>query len=229
MLKKLVVFFCVLLLVTPQLARAQTGTVSGAVIVEGSGRPLGDVHVGVVGVAGKNAITDASGRFTLSGLSGARVVLDLRLIGYRPLLDTVNVGAANLRISLVERALELNSMVVTGTADAVQKRELGTAVVSVSASDVMSQTAILNVEGLLNGRAPGVNIIPSSGQIGQQATIRVRGIGTLSLSSTPLFMWTAFGSTAAASTTSILSRSRASMCWKGRPRPRSTAPKPRAA
>ena len=114
------------------------------------------------------------------------VILNVRLIGYRPVTDTVNVGAGDLRISLSERALELNQMVVTGTAGGAQKRELGTSVASVNVADVEAQAAVPTVETLLNGRTPGVDVIPTSGQVGSGAQIRVRGIGTLSLSSMPL-------------------------------------------
>ena len=177
-----------MMLVTPHAVRAQSGTVAGTVTAEGAGtqRPLGGAQVVVEGVAGKGSVTDGSGRFTINGLNGGTVIITTRLIGYRPRTDTVNVGATDLQFTLAERTLELNQMVVTGTAGGAQKRELGTAVVSVDAVDVLDQTAVTNVEGLLNGRAPGVNIIPSSGQVGQQATIRIRGLGTLSLSSTPL-------------------------------------------
>ena len=50
----------------------------------------------------------------------------------------------------------------------------------------MAQASVPNVEGLLNGRTPGVVVLPGTGQIGAGAQIRVRGIGTFSLSSTPL-------------------------------------------
>ena len=183
-----VVSCALMLLMMPHGARAQSGTVSGTITAEGAGtqRPLAGAQVVVEGVAGKGAVTDGSGKFTITGLSGSTVILSVRLIGYRPGTDTVSVGSTDLQFTLSERTLELNQMVVTGTAGGAQKRELGTAVVAVDAVDVLDQTAVTNVEGLLNGRAPGVNIIPSSGQVGQQATIRIRGLGTLSLSSTPL-------------------------------------------
>ena len=87
---------------------------------------------------------------------------------------------------LSERALDLDALVITGTTGGAQSRELGTSVVAVNAADVVAQTAIPSFEGLMRGRAPGVNIISSSGQVGAGAQIRIRGIGSFSLSSTPL-------------------------------------------
>ena len=175
-----------LLLATAQVARAQDGAVAGTVVAEGNQRPLAGVSVVVMGVAGKGALSDATGHFRISGLSGSTVILGARLIGYRQTTDTVRIGATNVRIVMPERALDLNTVVVTGTAGGAQKRELGTSVAPVSVSDVMAQTPAPSLEALLNGRTPGVTVIPTSGQIGAGGQIRVRGIGTFSLSSTPL-------------------------------------------
>jgi TonB-linked SusC/RagA family outer membrane protein len=186
-MKRLFAFFLIFAVALPQHARAQGGTVSGTVLTVASQRPLPGAEVGVQGVPGRGAVTDASGRFTLTGLSGTTAILDIRLIGYRPLVDTVTVGTTTLRVELTETAVELNQTVVTGTAGGAQKRELGTSVATVNVADAEAQTAVPTVEGLLNGRAPGVDVIPTSGQVGSGSQIRVRGIGTLSLSSTPLF------------------------------------------
>jgi TonB-linked SusC/RagA family outer membrane protein len=175
-----------MLLAMPNVARAQGGTIDGTVVAEGSQRPLAGVQIGVAGMPGRGAVSDASGRFHVTGLTGATVILNARLIGYRPVTDTVRVGATAVRFMLAERALELNTMVVTGTAGGAEKRELGTSVSPVKVSDVMAQTSVPSMEGLLVGRAPGVTVIPTSGQVGAGSQIRVRGIGTFSLNSTPL-------------------------------------------
>ena len=175
-----------LLLVAPSVARGQGGVVEGTVVAEGSQRPLSGAQIGVAGMPGKGAVSDASGRFRVTGLAGATVILNARLIGYRPETDTVRVGATAVRFTLVERALELNTMVVTGTAGGAEKRELGTSVAPINVADVMAQTSVPSVEGLLTGRAPGVTVISSDGQVGAGSQIRIRGIGTFSLNSTPL-------------------------------------------
>ncbi|HZI41965.1 MAG TPA: SusC/RagA family TonB-linked outer membrane protein [Gemmatimonadaceae bacterium] len=174
-----------LLIVAPGAARAQ-GAVAGTVVAQGSQRPLAGVEVGVAGLTGKGTLTDGSGRFRLNDLSGSSVVLNVRFLGYRPVVDTVPVGKTDIRVELVERVIELNSVVVTGTAGGAQTRELGTSVAVVNVADVQAQTAVPSVQGLLNGRAPGVNIIQTTGQVGAGAQIRIRGVGSFSLSSTPL-------------------------------------------
>src|SRR5512132_1229362 len=176
----------VAVLATPHLARAQTGVVSGTIVVEGSQRPLAGAQIMVDRDPSKGAIYDASGQFRITGLSGPTVRLDARMIGYRPATQTVNVGAANVRFVMAERAVELNQIVITGTAGGEQKRALGTSVVAVNAADIQAQTSVPTVEGLLNGRAPGVTVVPGTGMVGAGSIVRVRGIGTFSLSSDPL-------------------------------------------
>lgn len=165
---------------------AQSGTVEGTTITQGTQRLLAGVQITVEGQPGKGAVSDASGRFRITGLSGETIVLNVRAIGFRPVLDTVRVGATNVRITLSERAIELNSVVVTGTAGGAEKRELGTSIAAVNVADVTAQTGVPSIEGLLNGRTPGVVVLPSTGQIGAGAQIRVRGVGTFSLNNTPL-------------------------------------------
>ena len=175
-----------LLLVLSQMARAQTGVVAGIVVSEGSRRPLSGVQIAAANQPGKGAVSDASGRFRITGLSGETVILNARLLGFRPVTDTVRVGGTDVRFVLSERAVELNQIVVTGTAGGEQIRALGTSVATVNVADVTSQMSVPTVEGLLNGRTPGVAVLPGTGQVGSGSQIRVRGLGTFSLSSNPL-------------------------------------------
>ena len=170
---------------TPSRAHAQGNLVAGTVVSQGD-RPLSGVEIQVTGPGGRITTTDNVGRFRITGLTGPTVVLDIRHIGYRSRLDTVPVGATDLRIVLAEVAVNLNEVVVTGTAGSAQKREVGTSIVTVNASDITAKTAIPTVQGLLNGRVPGLDVIGSSGQVGAGAQMRIRGIGTFSLSSSPL-------------------------------------------
>ena len=112
-----------MLVASPGTARAQEGTISGTVVDAGAQRPLPGVQVSVQGQVGKGAVTDANGRFHITGVPGTSVTLNARLLGYRPASQVVQVGATNVSIMLSERAVELNQVVVTGTAGGEQKRD----------------------------------------------------------------------------------------------------------
>jgi hypothetical protein len=81
-------------------AQAQQGSVSGTVQIEGALRPLSGAQVTVEGQPGKQAVTDASGRFRIAELSGATVTLSVRALGYRPSTQSVSVGSTNIRFLL---------------------------------------------------------------------------------------------------------------------------------
>ena len=113
------------LLATPGTMRSQGGTVAGTIVSEGSQRALAGAQIAVQGEPGRGAVSDASGRFRITGLSAASVTLNARLLGFRPVTETVRVGTTDLRFVLSERPTELSEMVVTGTAGGEQKRSIG--------------------------------------------------------------------------------------------------------
>lgn len=173
-----------LLLLAPGLASAQTGSISGVVTTEG-GSPLGGAQVSVAGFPAI-ATTDASGRFLISGLSGTDVTLAVRRLGYRPITAAARVGDRDVRITLREKLVDLEAVVVTGTPGGTTRRALGNAVSTINASAVLEEAQVNNVQQLINGRAAGVVIQPASGQVGTGARIRIRGIGSFALSNEPL-------------------------------------------
>jgi TonB-linked SusC/RagA family outer membrane protein len=174
-------------LMTPSAARAQEGVVAGSVVVEGSSRPLSGAQVTVQGQEGRGAVSDASGRFRITGLPAAgQVTLVARMIGYRPATQSVRIGATDVRFGMSERAVELEQIVVTGTAGTQEKRAIGNSVAKVNVEDVVSSARVQSVQDLINGRAPGVAILPWTGMVGAGSRIRIRGISTFSLTAEPL-------------------------------------------
>lgn len=166
-------------------AVAQTGTVSGVVVSAGSLTPVPNVQVQVAGTA-LGTTTDASGQFRIGGLSGESVTLEVRRIGFRPSRVTASVGANDVRVSLTEQSISLDEVVVTGTPGGQARREIGNAVTSINASEVSERGTVNSVAQMLNARAPGVFINPSSGNVGTGSRIRIRGAASLSLSNEPL-------------------------------------------
>src|SRR6266566_3381543 len=175
------------LVAAPAIAQQQEeGDVAGMVVAQASQGPLADVQVSIADQPGKKATTDVSGRFRLTGVSGTEVTLTARLIGYRPATRTVPVGATDVRLALADRPIELDQIVVTGTAGGQQQRALGNSVATIKADAVVAAAPIPDVQSLINGRAAGVVVMPGTGMVGSGAKIRVRGVSTFSLSGEPL-------------------------------------------
>src|SRR6185503_2690003 len=110
--------------------------------------------------------TDANGTFRISGVSGEIVTLEVRRIGYKALRTSARVGANDNRVVLSSNPASLEAVVVTGTPGAAQKRELGNAVGTINAAELVETAPIMNVQSLLNGRSPSVVVMPTSGQVG---------------------------------------------------------------
>lgn len=174
-----------LLATAPRPLAAQGGAVAGVVLAEQSGQALPNVEVAVPGTA-LAAVTDAAGRFRIGGLTGTQVTLTVRRIGYQPLTRTAAVGDMDLRITMIARVVELNSVVVTGTAGGAEKRTIGNAVSQIDAASIVATQPVPSFQALVEGRAAGVAILPGSGQVGTGAKIRIRGASSLSLSNEPL-------------------------------------------
>jgi TonB-linked SusC/RagA family outer membrane protein len=167
------------------LVAQQTDVVAGIVVDAISLSPLDGVQVGVQGTQ-LGATTDGAGRFRITGVSGSQVTLQLRRLGYRPANPIVRVGQTDLRLTLSISPAQLNEVVITGTAEPVERRALGNAVAKIDAAQVQSVAPSPNVSGLFNGRAPGVVMIAGSGAVGAGPRIRIRGSSSISLSDQPL-------------------------------------------
>lgn len=171
----------------PRTVRAQEGgVIAGTVITEAGSRPISGAQVAVQDQAGKGAVTDASGRFRITGVAGTQVVVNVRMIGYRAINRSVRVGSTDVQFAMSERAVELDQIVVTGTAGDQQKRAIGNSVAKVDAANVVATANVPSVQDLINGRAPGVVVMPGTGMVGAGSRIRIRGMSTFSLSGDPL-------------------------------------------
>ncbi|HEU4564246.1 MAG TPA: TonB-dependent receptor [Gemmatimonadaceae bacterium] len=173
-------------LVAAPAAAQQAGAVTGTVVAEGTRAPVAGAQVTVTGTR-LGSVTDASGRFRIANITtGPEVTLDVRRIGFAPAQQTATVGGPEVTVTLRERSVELQEVTITGTAGAVQKKELGNTVATINAADITKETQVNSLQQLINGRAPGVVIQPASGAVGAGARVRVRGSASLSLSNEPL-------------------------------------------
>ena len=171
--------------ILPARAAAQQGVIAGTVTSVGAQEPLSSATVTVVGTTMRTQ-TDDAGRFRFAFVNGTTVTVEVRRIGYSLARVGVRVGDENVRIALTPSATSLDAVVVTGTTGAAQKRELGNAIGQINASEIVEQAPIVSLQSLINGRSPGVVIMPTAGTVGSGSQIRIRGQASLSLGNNPL-------------------------------------------
>jgi TonB-linked SusC/RagA family outer membrane protein len=127
------------------------------------------------------------GEFRLSNVPGTTARLRLARIGYQPSTVDARVGDQAVRAEMTEMSVQLDAVVVTGTAGEAQTRTLGNAVGRI---DVTTSLALAGppakLQDVLSASVPGVRIMRASGGIGTGGTTRIRGSGSLSLSNEPL-------------------------------------------
>jgi TonB-linked SusC/RagA family outer membrane protein len=175
------------LLLGAQSALAQ-GTITGRITDGGTGEPVQDVRVYVLGTSLATA-SRTDGRYTLVNVpAGARDVRVTR-VGYTEQKKSVTVTtgqSATLDFALTAAAIKLPDVVATATGE--QRRvELGNAVSTINVAEVTQTAAISSLTDVLNSRTPGVSVVAGS-QTGSGATVRIRGSGSLSLSNDPIYV-----------------------------------------
>ena len=154
-------------------------TITGRVTDSATGEPLIGATVREAGTANITK-TDLDGRYSLSVKSNRIVV---SYVGYATSQITAS-DAGVYDIRLIGDNM-LNEIVVVGYG--TQRRsDLTGSLSSVSGKDIKNQ-ATSNVSNMLAGKAAGVYVSTSSGQPGDDAVVRVRGLGTVNDNS-PLYV-----------------------------------------
>jgi TonB-linked SusC/RagA family outer membrane protein len=174
---------------TAAAAGAQSATISGRVTAEGSGAPLGDSRVVVVGT-NLIASTNAEGRYTLRNVPAGPTQVRVLRVGYIEQKQPITVAAGQavtLDFTLKQTVIQLQDVVTTATGQ--QRRvELGNAVASVGdVNKRVEETPTLNTYDLLTAKAPGVVVLAGS-MTGTAGAIRIRGLNSLSLSNAPIWV-----------------------------------------
>ncbi len=177
--------FFALILAGAGVEAQQTGTVSGRVIVEGSGQPIEGAQVYLVGST-LGTRTAANGRYTIANVPAAQYRVRAQMIGFRPIEQSATVAGGQtvtLDYAMKQQAISLDALVVTGTAGTARAREVGN---SISQIDLSTVQPPANVGQLLQGRSAGMTVMPSSAGAGSGSMIRLRGNVSVAMSNQPL-------------------------------------------
>ncbi|RBL94110.1 SusC/RagA family protein [Chitinophaga flava] len=169
-----------LVVIAPK-SESAAGKVSGKVTDE-KGAPLIGVSVKVKG-GSQGAVTDLAGGFTLQADAGA--VLIVSYMGFITQEVIVNNNEP-LRIILKESTSGLNEVVVIGYGTQ-RKKDVTGAISSVNSKDLRN-VPVRNAAEALQGKASGVMVSQSSGSPGSAPVVRIRGIGSISGSNSPLYI-----------------------------------------
>ena len=161
---------------------AQSMTVTGIVMAQDEPDPVIGANVMVKGST-NGTITDFDGNFSINAKAGD--VLQVSFMGYKSQeIKVTNAGP--IRVTLVPDNVQLQEVVAIGYGT-MRKSDLTGAVTSVSAEQLL-KAPVSGLDQALQGRAAGVTVTSGSGQPGEAATIRIRGIGSAIGGNDPLYV-----------------------------------------
>ena len=164
------------------IALAQT-TVKGTVVTYEDNEPIIGASIQVVGATNIGTITDVNGQFTLEVPAGSKT-LKITYVGMEPL--EVAVSSKPLRIQLRNDANNLDEVVVV--AYGTQKKTSLTGAIQEVKSEEILLRPTSSVASALEGTVTGVQVNSTYGVPGEDPSIRIRGIGTVNGSSSPLYV-----------------------------------------
>ena len=176
-----------LLYASPVLAQG-TGFVRGTITDSASRRPIEAVQVTITGT-NFGAVTNQNGLFIIRGVQPGTHQVRAARLGFAPVTRSVAVTAGDSAdASFVMRAAAVNlSAVVTVGYGTANRREVTNAVTTVQGGDLVN-APIASVDGALQGKAAGLQVVQNAGNPGNGMTVRIRGSSSLSAGNQPLYV-----------------------------------------
>lgn len=179
--------FCVMLLaMSLNTAFAQSGTVSGAVTNE-SGNPLVGANI-VIDGTNFGAATNMAGEYEITGVSEGDYSFTASYIGYQQSTQSSSVtpgGTTTLDFVLSPSAVGLDEVIITGTAGAASRREIGNSVGTLRPDAIGNQPSATLTEALY-AQTTGLTQMRNEGQVGGGSRIMLRGMNSISQDVQPL-------------------------------------------
>lgn len=180
-LKKTAVF-CMALICHFALIAQESYSLSGTVISDGDNIPLAGVSVFIKGTT-TGVVTDFDGNYEIDVVEGD--VLQFAYLGFEN-QEITFTGQQTLNVTLAASSQLLDETVVIGYG--TRKKSHLTGAVSSVVNEDLDQLPVARVDDALVGQISGVNIQATEGEAGSAPTIRIRGTGSLTGSSSPLIV-----------------------------------------
>jgi len=180
-MRKLLLTFAMSALVSVGLL-AQNRTVTGRVIDE-TGEPLPQASVFVKGTT-TGTSTDLDGRYSLN-VPASGETLVFRFLGYTTVEEQIG-NRTVINLTMQPDVQSAGEVVVVGYG--TQKAEAVTGSVGVLSAEKLQQVPMASFEQSLQGNIAGLQATSIDGTPGGNTQVRIRGIGSITASSEPLYV-----------------------------------------
>lgn len=161
-----------------------SGRIISGKVVDESGEPLAGAVVMINGDSSSAVGTDIDGKFSIAATSGKNV-LTVSMIGFRT-ASADAVPGQSIEIVAQQDSYELEGVVFTGYS-AIAKKDM-TGAVGVVGGKELKAMPVTSVNDVLQGKVAGLTITSTSGTPGAGSVARIRGIGSITGSTSPLYI-----------------------------------------
>ncbi len=177
-----------LLTLGPRTAAAQTGGITGQVIDAATGAALSGVQVSIPSIQ-LGTLTNEQGRYLINLAPAGTHSVQVELIGYGTLVESVSIAAgatATLNFRLAEEAVALEGLLVTALGITREQRALGFAVQGIE-GDNLVEARESNLVNAIAGQVAGAQVT-NTGPVGGSSRIVLRGANSIAGENQPLFI-----------------------------------------
>ena len=161
-----------LLVVTGQLMAAPPGTIRGRIVDKLTGKPVAGASITVKGKKG-GVSTSEDGSFSINVTSGTATIV-VSSIGYTSIEQTVQDGASDITISLVQDQKGMGEVIVTALGIQRNAKTLTYAAQRIG-GDQINEVRDASFANTLSGKIAGLTITPSANGPGGATRIVLRG------------------------------------------------------
>lgn len=157
-------------------------TVSGVVTESATGAPIPGVNVVIKGTT-TGTSTDFDGNYQITAKKGD--VLEFSYVGF--LTQEITMGTSStINVAMAEDAQQLEEVIVVGYG--TEKKVEATGSINQISTESFNKGPITTADQLISGKIAGVSVTSGGGAPGEGQNIVIRGLGSLSLSSSPLIV-----------------------------------------
>ncbi|MBS1566658.1 MAG: SusC/RagA family TonB-linked outer membrane protein, partial [Bacteroidetes bacterium] len=162
---------------------AQTAATVKGRVTNTAGEALVNASITVKGT-GRGVSTDADGRFEIAAVPGSTLVISL--VGYTSREIVTTTSTAEISVQLTLNGSQLDQVIVVGYG--TQKKSDITGAVASVPKDRLSKIPVTNVLQALEGSVAGYTLTQVSAAPGSSANQQVRGLNSITASTTPLII-----------------------------------------
>ncbi len=182
-MKKIAFFLSILLFMGTMAVHAQTRTITGKVTSADDGSSIPGVSIVVKGTT-LGTISNIDGNYTIQVPADARSLV-FSFVGMAT-QEVAIEGLSVVDVVLSSETIGVEEVIVVAYGTTTKRAFTGSA--AVISDEEISKNQTSNITNNLAGKVAGIQGLASNGQPGSGSTIRIRGIGSMSASNTPLYV-----------------------------------------